>query len=364
MPDTDVERQICRFVVRRFLDQEEPTSRRILLKEFKRALADPPGKLVDGGALRTVENTYRSETFLPKSTAFDYCGDAEALQIARKSTEAVLRVVHSLFDQELERESKEQRQFTPADIASELGSLGMGDVDAKMIRLGLYLAEEFSIFHTLGRDEKQISVTNFRPTEDIYVVMNDSNPWDFHIGQRRMSLDGRGRNLSTSVDGYEEPHVPGIRSLPNKEKLIADVSNQLMRQAGIALLVIDLDHFKAVNDTKGHQEGDSCLDRVVRVIAGVLGRKGVLYRWGGDEFAVALPDFSTEEAQATAERIRFAVEQAKPGADVAVTTSIGVSANDRISNGSSEKLLDTADKAMYVSKRQGKNRVTSWPVVE
>jgi diguanylate cyclase (GGDEF)-like protein len=362
MPDT--EREVCRFVVRRFLDQDEPTSRRILLKEFKGALADPLRKLVDGGALRTVENTYLSETFLPKSTAFDYCGDVEALEIARKSTEAVLRVVHSLFDQELERDSKVQRQFTPTDIASELGSLGIADVDAKMIRIGLYLAEEFSIFHTLGRDEKQIFITNFRPTEHIYDAMKDSNPWDFHIGQRRMSLDGRGRGPSTFLDGYEEPHIPGIKSLPNKEKLIADVCNQLRRQAGIALLVIDLDHFKTVNDTKGHQEGDSCLDRVVRVIGGVLGRKGVLYRWGGDEFAVSLPDFSTEEAQATAERIRLAVEQAKPGVDVTVTTSIGVSANDKMNNGSAEDMLTAADTAMYTSKRQGKNRVTSWPVAE
>jgi diguanylate cyclase (GGDEF)-like protein len=362
MPETDVGRNICRFVVRRFLDHDEPTSRRILLKEFKGSLAGPLRKLVDGAALRTVENTYLSETFLPKSTAFDYCGDVEALEVARKSTEAVLRVVQILFDQELDHEGKEQKQFTPTDIASEIDSLGIVDVDAKMIRIGLYLAEEFSIFHTLGRDEKQIFITNFRPTEHIYDVMKDSNPWDFHIGQGRMPLDGRGRSPSTFLNGYEEPQIPGIKSLPNKEKLIADVGNQLRRQAGLALLVIDLDHFKTVNDTKGHPAGDACLERVVKVIASVLGRKGVLYRWGGDEFAVSLPDFSTEEAHATAERIRSAVEQAKPGTDVVVTTSIGVSANDRIVDGSAERLLDAADKAMYASKHQGKNRVTSWTI--
>jgi len=97
-----------------------------------------------------------------------------------------------------------------------------------------------------------------------------------------------------SIDISEQPQ--DIASLPNKERLIADVGSFLTRKAGIALLVIDLDHFKTVNDTKGHQEGDACLDRVVKTIGGVLGRKGILYRWGGDEFAVSLPDFSTEEA--------------------------------------------------------------------
>jgi diguanylate cyclase (GGDEF)-like protein len=128
--------------------------------------------------------------------------------------------------------------------------------------------------------------------------------------------------------------------------------------------VIDLDHFKRVNDTKGHLEGDACLDRVVKTIGGVLGRKGVLCRWGGDEFAVSLPDFSTEEAHVTAERIRRAVEEVKPADDLPVTTSIGVSGNDRVVNGSAKDLLTAADRALYRSKHQGKNCVTSWSSTE
>ena len=164
------------------------------------------------------------------------------------------------------------------------------------------------------------------------------------------------------IDFSEQP--PKLNDLLNKQKLIEDVRSLLKRRAGIALLVIDLDHFKSVNDTKGHQEGDACLERVVKAIGSVLGRKGVLYRWGGDEFAVSLPDFSTQEAHATAERIRCAVEQSKPCGDLSVTTSIGVSGVDQMTNASAEDLLTAADKAMYISKRQGKNRVTSWSVAE
>ena len=167
-----------------------------------------------------------------------------------------------------------------------------------------------------------------------------------------------------TIDMVDDVQKFTLSHLPKKEKLITDLGTLLKRDAGMALLVIDLDHFKNVNDTKGHQEGDACLERVVQVIGGILGRKGTLYRWGGDEFAVTLPDFSTEEAHATAERFRQAVEQAKPGHDIAVTTSIGISASDRMDSTSAADLLDAADKAMYESKRQGKNRVTSWPVGE
>jgi diguanylate cyclase (GGDEF)-like protein len=151
------------------------------------------------------------------------------------------------------------------------------------------------------------------------------------------------------------------QNLPNKEILLSNLQTFLERYSVSAILVIDLDHFKSVNDTKGHSEGDTCLDRVVNTIANVVGRKGKLYRWGGDEFAVFLPDFSTEEAQVTAERIRYTVEQSKPGGEIAVTTSVGICGTDRTNSKSAEEILDFADKAMYESKRLGKNRVTIWP---
>jgi predicted signal transduction protein with EAL and GGDEF domain len=100
---------------------------------------------------------------------------------------------------------------------------------------------------------------------------------------------------------------------------------------------------------------------VVRSIADIAGRKGRIYRWGsGDEFAILLPDFSTDEAKATAERIRSAVEASKPGGDIAVTTKIGVCGTDRAGSNSAKEILDLVDKAMYESKHSGKNRVTTW----
>jgi diguanylate cyclase (GGDEF)-like protein len=172
-------------------------------------------------------------------------------------------------------------------------------------------------------------------------------------------------NQSSTNGQVEEIFKPqqqvSRQNLPNKDALLSDLLTVVEQYPVSALCVIDLDHFKAVNDTNGHSEGDACLDRVVSTIATVVGRKGKLYRWGGDEFAVLLPDFSTEEAQTTAERIRYAVEQAKPGGEVAVTTSIGICGTDRTDSKSREEIINFADKAMYESKRLGKNRVTIWP---
>jgi diguanylate cyclase (GGDEF)-like protein len=169
-------------------------------------------------------------------------------------------------------------------------------------------------------------------------------------------------STNRQADEIFQPQQKASRlTLPNKEILLSNLQTFLERYSVSTILVIDLDHFKSVNDTKGHSEGDACLDRVVSTIATVVGRKGKLYRWGGDEFAVFLPDFSTEEAQVTAERIRYTVEQSKPSGEIAVTTSIGICGTDRIDSKSAEEVLDFADKAMYESKRLGKNRVTIWP---
>src|SRR6266446_234535 len=362
MPLTKVETDICQFVVHRLLDENELTRRQVLLKEFKGSLLDALRKLVDCAVLRPIEQTYGNETYLPRAIAFHFCGDPAPLAFAKNSTEIVLQVLLVLYEQELDKEPQDQRQLTPTDVEAEARKLKF-DVDEKLIRIGLYFADELSVFHLSQKDPKQIFPVSFKPGERIYEVMKDISPWDSLIKRGRVSVENHpyGGSLN-SIDISEHPQ--DIADLPNKEKLIADVGSFLTRRAGIALLVIDLDHFKTVNDTKGHQEGDACLDRVVKTIGGVLGRKGVLYRWGGDEFAVSLPDFSTEEAHATAERIRSAVEQAKPGTDLSVTTSIRVSGSDQITNGSAEDLLTAADKGIYKSKRSGKNRVTSWSATE
>ena len=151
-------------------------------------------------------------------------------------------------------------------------------------------------------------------------------------------------------------------SPPAKDELLKELQRVLDQHPTFALVMLDVDNFKSVNDTNGHPAGDVCLDIFIGAVEAVVGQRGRVYRWGGDEFAICLPDFSTAEALTTAERIRSAVEQAKAGGDIEVTTSIGVCGSDRTESKSPEELFVFADKAMYQSKHSGKNRVTAWPL--
>lgn len=147
-----------------------------------------------------------------------------------------------------------------------------------------------------------------------------------------------------------------ISDLPNQKEFRADLGAQVVDQ--IALIFIDLDNFKAVNDTHGHPAGDACLVKVVETIGRVVAGKGRLYRYGGDEFIVILRNADVYEAAATGERIRKAIEVARPADDIEVTGSIGVAASDQPGLRDPEKLLKAVDDAVYRSKDNGKNRVT------
>ena len=149
-----------------------------------------------------------------------------------------------------------------------------------------------------------------------------------------------------------------LSTIPNKANFESHVADQLGQSAEVALIFIDLDHFKQVNDTQGHQAGDACLEKAIQTMGAAIGSKGTLYRWGGDEFAICLPDFSTEEAKATAERIRRSIENSKAGGEVTVTASVGVCATDEVPTASPAEFINKADEAMYASKKCGRNRVT------
>jgi len=126
-----------------------------------------------------------------------------------------------------------------------------------------------------------------------------------------------------------------------------------------AVLLIDLDHFKAINDAHGHAAGDHVLREVARIFRAELRDSDILCRFGGEEFALALPGTSLSDATALAERLRLALHAspfAYAGQSIHGTASIGVAAAS-CGEVSLENLLKTADQAMYRAKRQGRDRV-------
>jgi diguanylate cyclase (GGDEF)-like protein/PAS domain S-box-containing protein len=138
----------------------------------------------------------------------------------------------------------------------------------------------------------------------------------------------------------------------------------------IAVLMIDVDHFKQFNDCYGHQRGDVCLREVAAAIAeGLFHPDDLVARYGGEEFAVILPRTSTDNAARVAERIRQTVlERRRPHIAAPlgiVTVSVGIAAAFPVSNGDPEAVVKAADEALYTSKAEGRNRSTlldvNWP---
>lgn len=136
---------------------------------------------------------------------------------------------------------------------------------------------------------------------------------------------------------------------------------------GTAILMCDVDHFKQLNDSLGHAEGDRCLVKVAGIIQSSLrDERDQVGRYGGEEFLVLLRGASDQDADTVAERIRSRVEAASlpnPRSAVApyVTVSIGVAIVDGGANGlSSEALQQRADEALYDAKKAGRNRVIAY----
>jgi diguanylate cyclase (GGDEF)-like protein len=125
----------------------------------------------------------------------------------------------------------------------------------------------------------------------------------------------------------------------------------------LSLVMIDIDHFKNVNDQYGHPVGDEVLLAVAELVIKRLAHKGKAYRYGGEEFALLLADYSIEEAVGLAERIRKDIQAATVGSKrLKVTASFGVATVP--DNGpDSETVLEMADTALYEAKELGRNRV-------
>jgi diguanylate cyclase (GGDEF)-like protein len=131
----------------------------------------------------------------------------------------------------------------------------------------------------------------------------------------------------------------------------------------VGLIVGDLDHFKAVNDSYGHATGDAVLQDIAYVLRKQLRAFDLAYRIGGEEFLVLLPGANLEQSAAMAERLRRGVEADTVGGGLRVTMSFGVSASRRDSAFDYELICAEADAALYEAKRQGRNRVCGAPVL-
>jgi diguanylate cyclase (GGDEF)-like protein len=155
--------------------------------------------------------------------------------------------------------------------------------------------------------------------------------------------------------------MDALTKLFNRRRLEEDLDSECKRcvryDRPLAFVMLDVDHFKAFNDSHGHPRADVVLQEVAEVIAGCVRTTDTAYRYGGEEFCVLLRETNAQDAMHLAERIRQRIEvRFASGATPGVTASFGV-AEFSVATPMPRALVEAADAAMYESKHAGRNRV-------
>jgi diguanylate cyclase (GGDEF)-like protein len=168
-------------------------------------------------------------------------------------------------------------------------------------------------------------------------------------------------NLRDLALAESRASTDGLTALPN-QRAAKDTVNRMAAQssrtlAPLSAIMLDLDHFKQINDSYGHGRGDDVLAAVGAALSETVRASDFVGRNGGEEFIVLLPDTNVEAAQTVAEKIRAAIaEISVSGVDRAITASLGIATIPQHA-GDGDRLVQSADRALYLAKTNGRNRV-------
>lgn len=194
-------------------------------------------------------------------------------------------------------------------------------------------------------------------------LMRERKDAEMDLDQARVNLESMNKALERLA---LEDDLTGLANRRQFDLSLQEEFSRAMRNGvSLALVMIDVDHFKQYNDIYGHLAGDQCLRKVGRVIKAQQTRPGdLMARYGGEEVGILLPGADEAGAMAVAERIRLAVRQLgllHEGNDAGIVTiSAGVSAFVPIRDiDAADKLMRAADKALYLAKAQGRDRICS-----
>jgi diguanylate cyclase (GGDEF)-like protein len=240
-----------------------------------------------------------------------------------------------------------------------LVSGGVGSIIVlSVVLIILILLLQFAVVRPLGRLTR--SVENMRRTGDLSIRMNLNRADEigllgYNFDRLVALLDERTRTLE------ELATTDGLTKLANRRTIIEYVTRELESAKNaateLAVLIIDVDHFKKINDTVGHAVGDRVLRQVAATIRSNLGPKARAGRLGGEEFIIVVVSMARSDVLLLAERIRTSIAESPiQGLDWAVTASVGVG---YFSGQTVHGLLATADLNLYRAKQSGRNRVVA-----
>jgi two-component system, cell cycle response regulator len=214
-----------------------------------------------------------------------------------------------------------------------------------------------------GRDRKEDLIEGLSAGADDYITKPvDLHELEVRVRGGRRIVDLQAELVASRQAMWHEATHDALTGVWNRAAALPALDRELARarreQRGVGLAIVDVDHFKRVNDNHGHAVGDLVLKEVARRMNGAVRPYDTFARYGGEEFVVVLPCCSAEEAHAVAERLRALVSASPIVAEsiaITATCSIGVAACK--GELSVDEMIRRADQALYAGKHAGRNRV-------
>lgn len=245
--------------------------------------------------------------------------------------------------------------LAPSNLFTEYGwQIGSG-IEALLLSMAIAERVRVEVQH---RERSQEQAREAQ--EHALAVQRRSNEvLEERVRQRTEELEAANRKLE------QVSITDDLTGLPNKrylqQTLVTEVERARREQTPVAVMMLDIDHFKQINDAYGHLVGDDCLYELARLLQGEIQRStDLVARYGGEEFCVVLPNTDASGAIEVGECVRSAVEALRftvNGESVPITVSAGLTVERPSDSVSSEHLVQLADDALYQAKRDGRNRL-------
>lgn len=226
-----------------------------------------------------------------------------------------------------------------------------------------YLKKNFTPGRTSSYDCMMRNLEgNFIWVKLIFSRAQTYNDDDYRFVFMVQDINDKSMELMSTLQKYEERAIKDpLTGVLNHGEIETQLNNAISRRATseepVSVMMLDLDHFKQVNDTYGHAAGDATLKHFAKILIDIsVGEKVLVGRWGGEEFVIICRDKDAEKARAVAEKIRQNVEAYQFPEIYHITCSIGITELKKDDNFTDA--FNRLDKAMYASKQNGRNKVT------